>query len=475
MKKFISDYKILYLIPLLLVFALIYKFYLSQGTWQFFEYNQGQFYNWLAQGFLEGRLGVAKDVVSGHGGSFGDGISLNGQIYLPFGPFPAVIHAVAIILTGKGIMGTTLTYWVSLLNLTIFWALLVNVSKIFFKKISLWVLVPIFISYASGTIMFNLGRGYIYEEAIIFSSTLFLTSILSLTFAQIYEQKRSFFIFSSGLFFSFAFLSRFNYILYGPMLILYLLIFAGVSFKLSLKKDYLLSIVKKLAIFLLPILLFFCVQLAYNYERFGSFTDLGNKHQSVVDTFVNPRMSQLISLRYISYNFLNYFFAPIHISKQGKVIFSYFPGTIGNFPKIVPTEWTSSIFLSAPILFFSLASLWFLFKRRDVQISFFVASTILGLAFFLTFGLFIFLGNALRYTQDFLPLLYILAFLPLTILAINLRKTLLTALTLVLIFLSFYSFYISAHKTCFAWVGKYTNNKDCGKFYRPATDFIPLS
>lgn len=470
--KFIRDYKLLYLLPLLLFFALVYKFYLSQGTYYFFDYNQGRFYNWLAQGFLEGKFGVASNVVRSHPGGFGDGIYLNGNIFLPWGPFPAIIHAIAIIFTGSGILSSTQTYLFSIVNLVIFWLLCIRISKKIFGKTLSKIVIPIFFSYAAGAIMFNIGRGYVYEESIIVASTLLLASLLTLTYLE-NQEKKKLRLFLAGLLFGLAIFTRFNYVMFGPLLLLYILFFTNTQ--LSLK-----PIIKSAGLmiaFLLPVFLIITIQFAYNYQRFGSFFEFGNRFQAVANLDVKPRLNQLFSLSYIPYNFINYFAAPTLLLPNGRFFYGDFPGTIGNFPKIPPTEYTSSIFLGAPILIFYLFSLVYLLKRRNKDLSGFIISSHLGIWFFLIFGLLMFLGNGMRYTQDFIPIFYLVAMVSIYPILTGAKKIVVSSIVLLLFIMSFYTFGVTAKKTCYAWVGgpKGVNTKECRKLYRPVNEFIQLS
>ncbi|OGY23532.1 MAG: hypothetical protein A2Y57_01550 [Candidatus Woykebacteria bacterium RBG_13_40_7b] len=468
--RFFKESKIFYLIVLFLFFAFIYKFFLSQGTWHFFEYRQGSYYNFLAKSFLNLKLWVSTEPVA-------DGLYFNGHSFFSWGPPPAVLHALLIVIKGGEVYGSTLTYVFSLINLIIFWSIIIKLSKIFFKEVRLLILIPIFIAYASGPILFNVGRGFVYEESIIIASTFLLSSILFLLFYLESQDKKNLFLLLSGGSFGLAILTRFNLAMYGPLILLYFLLGSLERFP---PKNISLSFVKKFIVFTLPIILAISLQFAYNYSRFGNILEFGLKYQQVGESKDKERQSnnRFMSLQYIPYNAANYFFAPIYINKNFQLINHETKNTIGDFPKLTQVVDTGSIFLASPILLSTLLSFLYIpFLIRNKKLLIFLAATQAGLIFFLLFGIFNILSSALRYAQDFIPIFYILSFLGLMLLFKRLNFALAIFISIILFVVSTYSFVLGSYKTCERWIG-YPDwggkTKNCIKFYKPVDAFTEL-
>lgn len=464
--KIIKDNKLVYLIPLLLFFAFIYKFFLTQGTWNFFEYFQGEYYNWLAKGFLEHSLGVAHAINLRFPLGFGDSVFFEGKNYLYFGPFPAAIHAILVVVNGKIFYGSELTFLASVVNLVVFWLILVKLSKIYFKKVNLFLAIPIFISYASGPLLFNIGRGFIYEEAIAISSTLVLMAFLFLLHFLTDPNSNKKFIILSSTFFGLAFLTRINVIMYFPLL--FLLLFLGLKQRKIIPKH--------IIVFLIPLSLLLFVQMSYNFARFHNPLETGVRYQVFGTDYETKRVKEFpfLSLNYIEPNIQNYFFAPIYLNPSGKLINSIAPNTIGNFPKLVNVDNTGSIFLLSPILFSIILLPILLFFKKNSAITRLCLIITIGTVFFTTFGILIFSGNSIRYIQDFLPFLIILAFFSLLLLFERLTKYLKIGLIIIVFLISFYSFLLMSSKTCHTWMGNPIwkgNSRECIQFYRPIDQF----
>ncbi len=123
-KFFWQKNKLSIFLILLIIFAFLYLFFVTQGTYTFHEYRQGTYYNWLSNQFDQGKLSsnVAPDETGG------DFSYYNGKKYLYFGPLPAVLHLAYYRIFDSKIFGSVLTYISALINLLFFWLILFEIK-----------------------------------------------------------------------------------------------------------------------------------------------------------------------------------------------------------------------------------------------------------------------------------------------------------------------------------------------------------
>ncbi|OFX74488.1 MAG: hypothetical protein A2X12_02195 [Bacteroidetes bacterium GWE2_29_8] len=436
----------------LIFFAFIYLYFSTQGTYVLHENNQGTYYNWLAQQFYLGHVGVPYLP----GQYVGDFSHYKGVRYLYFGPLPAVIHFIYLKIVGRIIYGSILTYIFALLNLLAFWLIIIKIKTTYFQKKSLLPEGILFMSYAIGPLMFCMGRPFVYEEAIIVGSTCVLFSLYFALLAFINENKIINLLVSS-VFLSFAFLSRITLVMYGITTCILAVTSTFKKINQHKQKRYkTISII----VFFIPILIGASAYSIYNYNRFGSIFDTGFNHVSsgIPEEITRFSIGKGTSFKYIPYNAYEYFIAWPRIGfHPTDNLYNRFVNVIGDFPKLTSSEYTSSVFLKSPLSLFALY-LIILFLMRKIQskdLRIISASVLLGFIA-VTSPLLFLIGNAKRYTQDFFPALMILSYIALSFfynkVASKRHKTL---LAIVLILTLIYSFGQNALTTCmFCHIGK---------------------
>ncbi len=386
-----------------ILFTFVYFYLFTQGTYKVpLEFNQGGYYNWLAGCFYKGELG--ENFLGEYGG--GDFSYFEGQKFLYFGPLPAIIHLIFYKIYFQNISGGVLTLIFSFLNLATFWLILNKVFDKHFSSKNDLTKVAIWISYASGTLMFCVARSFIYEESIILGSTFLLmgTYFFLAEFYKKYYNRSAIKIFLASFFFALAFTSRYNLILF--YIFPFVLFFA--DFLFLNRYDY-RQLLKISFVFISPLILGVALLFSYNYLRFQNIFEFGINYQQPGDEeiLVRTKSRLLTSLDYIPYNIYDYFISLPSLKKHrldSQV-------TLGEFPKLVGSEYVSSVLLNIPILFFVfyLFLLWTnkkiqLSKRCRILLAGLSLSVIALIGYLLTFA-----GSSRRYIQDFLPFSLIIA------------------------------------------------------------------
>jgi len=447
---FAKKNQLLLLLPFLVFFAFLYLFFLTKGTYTFHEYSQGTYYNWLADLFDRGMLGETTQY--SEGGS--DKSYYQGKRYLYFGPFPAIIHFIILKIFSVLPNSSTLTYVFSIINLFLFWLLMMMLERKFFSKRYTFGALAVFITYASGPLLFCTSRSWVYEEGIILGTT-FLVASTYCFLNDFFSDKKGFSnILLSGFFFTFAFLSRYNLILFA--------IISLILFVYSFLKKNKIIVFKKALVFSIPVLIGLLFIFTYNYLRFNDIKEFGFSYvqTSNPEDIKRNKLGQGNSLKYLKYNLYHYFITMPNISKRNA---KQYISTIGHFPKLVGTEYASSVFLNLPItLFFFLFLLGIWKKRGKIPDKLFVSSiAILAGLLIMVFYLSTFMGNTRRYTQDFIPYMALLSFIGMRIYYNKLRK--LKTLQIIIIIALLYTFLINTAVTC-----QYTthgNMNRCLKIY----------
>ena len=420
------------------LFSLLYLYLITQGTYVFHEYRQGAYYNWLADRFNEGQLGQV--IKSGENG--GDFSYFNGNKFLYFGPFSAVMQLIYRKIFGSILYGGILTYILSLFNLLFFWLIVMAIKNKFYPKSSLLPSIIIMLSYAVGPLMFCVGRSFVYEEAIIVGSTFFLLS-LYLAFLYFFVKiKNGVFLLFIGAFFTFSFLSRIN-------LALYIFSLAILVFSISIneiKKQKFQSI-KKMILFLFPIIIGIAFIFLYNYLRFNNIFDFGMTHMEPGTSEVKMRMDANLtsSLLYLPINIYQYFFAPpfYTLLPTNSAI-----NPLGPFPKLAGSEYVSSVFLNIPILFFIFYALYLMVKGKMNKELRKVSFGLSAGFFIVTLFIFCMFGNARRYMQDFLPPMLFLSFIGLSEIYSKINKKWKITLSTVLIVIIVYTLILNYLVAC---------------------------
>ena len=398
---------------LFVFFSWSYYFFCTQGTYKFYEFQQGTYYHALALAFERGMLGIPNN------GPGADWSYYKGVNYLYFGPLPVVFWFIFKYVFHILISFTKLTLLFAIINLFCFYILLIITNKFIFPKSTPFFLKILFFSiYGLGPLYFLSARYFVYETAIIFGSVFMVVSFL-LFFLYINYKTRSIIkdavlLFFSGVFLAFSFFSRVNLIL-ALFPFIFFFIYKEYSEKNNKAFAYTFyEIWFRLTIFLIPILIGILIYSYYNFARFNNPFEFGIKYsaqQSPEDHY------RLISNKSISFN---YFILNItqlirlipKISLNLPFIVYIKPDwLVGKFPKLLNIENTSSLFFSSPLLLFIFYIPIGIMKKFVKRSKSFVNLTLIIVVLIGTsiFGLF-FMGYTRRYYQDYYFLLTLLSF-----------------------------------------------------------------
>lgn len=436
-KKFWQENKLAIFLILLIVFGLLYFYFITQGTYNFHEYRQGTYYNWLSNQFDQGKTG-SYAAPNEHGNDF---TYYNGKKFLYFGPLPAAIHLIYYKVFDGMIYGSVLTYVFALINLLFFWLILIKIKNKYFDQSSLFGVILFFITYTCGPIMFCMSRSFIYEESIIVGSTFLSIGIFVLLSKYLKDNLNYRALSMTGFFITLAFFCRYTLILY--LVIPLALLFSEVQVR---DRKGWQEFAKKFLYLISPILIGIILIFFYNYSRFNNVLEFGVSYIENGNAEDGSRIDKKLAnnLQYIPYNLYNYFVALPSIQKDSSTLIN----TVGAFPKLTGKEFTTSVFLNSPLLLFALYLGFKVRRRRDfvpaklgkILLAIFIGSSI-TIGYLLTF-----LGSTRRYIQDFLPFLLIIAFVGMEKFLVTVKRKYILYFFLIIIII--YTFLINSATTC---------------------------
>jgi len=386
------------------LFYWLYFHSVSQGTYQFFDYNQGSDYDLLTGQLQVGQLGLV-------GGPWGDWTFHDGVSYLYFGPFPAIVKLLVDQIWTVTFDELTLVF--SVINLAAFYILLRVVTRSAMRnsRKTTWGRALFFWIYAIGPLYFLSGRYFVYETAVIFGSTFLIfgfTSFLRYYYSRESTSRRAPFLAISSMLICLAVLSRLNLALcVVPLVFLAACKEIGLwrSRKLALGPALLLVVIAAS-----PIAAAASAFGYYNAVRFNDPLQFGIKYQHVTNPLELTRIqeNESFSIVYLWRNAYAYFLLAPGLSINPPYLnYSTFPSwLVGNYPRLVDIEWTSSAFFSSPLLLFAIPALLTAGKRSRgtvmVLFLFLICSSVPSLLYD---------GNARRYLQDFYPFVTAMAFI----------------------------------------------------------------
>lgn len=291
--------------------------------------------------------------------------------------------------------------------------------------------IPIFFGFASG-LPFILRRSAVYEVVILSSIVfLFLFIYLTLSYFLLPEKVRVVRALLASLFFSLALANRPNVAISGLLFLatLIVLIFLRKNNRTELKNAY-----KYFACFIPIVGVTLILMGWYNFARFGSVIEFGNRYQLAG---MHVKEEELRGLKFIPLGVFGYLFT----SPKLDFNFPFFR----LLPQSVPAGGDFKYFPEANMglfgtLFgvFSIVLLYWAYRYRSNlelmnRISFVKVSSPLLVASFtgLLLDVYLIAGTTYRYTLDFLPL-YLLAVIPIVLKSIQTESSFTEPLTKVL-------------------------------------------
>lgn len=325
----------------------------------------------LVRSFQQGKLYMVDDSLSF------DLVEFQGHKYLPFGIFPSLL-IFPIVLIMPGISQGMILFFFHILN----GFLIFDLAR---KKFQIQILDALILSLG-----FLLSTNYIFliaygDLAHYFSQGVAFSMVL-LTVYFYFGRKN---ILLAALFFTGAFLTRFNLIFLFPFFAVDIFLSSGTS-----RERY-----RSLLVLLLPVLCGLLLNFWYNFARFGDWFETGYRLQLMTnETIKNNQLYGIFSPQYILTNIYFFLF-------QGPGI-TLIPSTkIAVSPYIVPDPWGMSILFTSPILLLGLGYL----QRQYIRWFWLVISALILnlLVIFSYYGIGV-LQYGYRYAIDLYPFFFIL-------------------------------------------------------------------
>ena len=319
-------------------------------------------YLYQARSFLLGRVDIP-DLPD----YYQDKFELDGKIYTPFPPIPALFLA-PIVKIFPDITQQKVSIIVGALNAVLVFVLLSNYTSS--KKAFL---LTIFFSF--GTVAFwssIVGTTWYFAHNV---AIFFLVSSLIA-----FKNKLDFL---SGLFFALAVLSRY------PILV------GGLFFALELFKEK-----KRLFYFLCGAFLAIPAQFYYDFIRFGSFLETGyvTVYESYVHSSYPFTFMQLINPSAPYFGYMDIRNIPLHL-----FTFLAYPPIIEQSLKIMPSPYGMGIIFTTPLLFLALKPIFTTSLERNL----FIGAVAIALVEFMHYAQG-WVQFGYRFALDFMPFLLIL-------------------------------------------------------------------
>lgn len=340
----------------------ILNFYQNHGT--------NNAYLMFAKSLLQGQLSLPEMA------SYGDMIAYGGQHYLPYPPLPSLILLPFVALFGASQVNTVFIALVmTCINLYLVQKILVKLQ--IRQHLFPWLITAFFLGTGYWYALFTSHHVYAFAQI---TSCVFQFLILN----EILGKKRWWLI---GLFIGCTFLTR-------QFTVFYMVL--ALAFMLYRHRQQNKPVqIKEVATLLSSFGIIACLYLVYNYLRFGNFLDTGYSHILFIGV-LNERVSQygVFSTKYFLFNLYSFFIKGFHIDFEG-------PGLL----KIKDMDlWGTSLLSASPFLIASVKAAWHPILKWGSWIT--IICILSGILFYHNNGFHQI--NTMRFSLDFLPLLFVL-------------------------------------------------------------------
>ncbi len=308
--------------------------------------------------------------------SYGDMILFKGNVYLPYPPLPAFLLLPFVALFGAANVNTVLIALViSCVNLYLVHKILVKlkVSEAYFP----WLTIGFFFGTGYWYALFTSHHVYAFAHI---TSCMFVLLFLN----ELFHKQRWWLV---GLLIGCSFFTRQFTLFYLFFAVGYML-----YHKQQRKESFKLSAFCSL---LAPVAAFILIYLFYNYYRFGNALDTGYRSIVYIGD-LKDRVEQygVFNIRYFLFNVYSLFIKGFNIEFTGSGLL-----------RIKDMDlWGTSLLSASPFLIASLKSKWPRLLKIGAWLS--VSSIALGALFYHNNGFH--QVNTMRFSLDFLPLLFLL-------------------------------------------------------------------
>ena len=407
-----------------MIFAIaLLAFYTGFNTklqWRFEERPGFAKYDDLAAAFLAGQLHLKEKVDPGRLASGDplnpglpypyrfDSIIWDGKYYFQHAPFPALIHALWIRLTGLPGQTGFFVVLCSAGTVIVLGLLLGLVRKSSLQDSPSWIFWYCVASFAlCGPQMYIASRPVVYNEAVCFGALFILAGTALLARSLVADGRQLRWLIVAGACFGAAVTSRAVLIFYPFSFVACYLIWAYKSGRLRP------FVGAQVCAFLSPIAVFVGLLLMYNYLRFGNGLEFGARHIAFPDILQYrylTRGGNFFRLEHMPYQLQHYLFLIPELTDK----FPYFkpPGSsVTEADVSVIRELVYSVFLTVPVVILALASAigWNTRAANDNLAPIYTFCIVGPLAQLVVLSCFV--RAAIRYVYDFLPLIFVLVFL----------------------------------------------------------------
>lgn len=409
---------------LAVVLLAFYMGFNTQLQWHFEERPGFMKYDDLAEAFLAGQLHLKDRVAPDRLASRDplnpglpypyrfDSIIWNGKYYFQHAPFPALIHALWIWLTG--LPGQTGFFVVSCsVGCVVVLGLLLGlVRKSSLPNSPAWVFWYCLASFAlCGPQMYIASRPVVYNEAVCFGALFILAGTALLARSLVADGPQLRWLIASGACFGAAVTCRTVLIFYPFSFVVCYLIW---TYKSSRLRPF---VGAQACAFLSPVVVFVGLLLLYNYLRFGNSLEFGLRLNVFPDMFHYRYLTlggNFWRLEHVPYQLSHYLFLIPELTDKFPYV-KHPPSRITEADVSVIRELVFSVFLTVPvtILAFAGAIGSKIHASRDNFAPIYLFCAIGPLVHILVLSCFVY--AAVRYLYDFLPLIFVLIFLGTTV------------------------------------------------------------
>jgi hypothetical protein len=307
-----------------LVFYLIFSFYfwtISYGHAVHLDKKNHCYYNLLSEGFLSGMLNLSIDPSPGllslpnpydhikntpyrlHDASL-----YNGKYYLYFGPVPAlVLYIPCMLITGMYLRDHIAIFIFSFLSL--FWVLgiFLFLKEKYFQKTSYFmILFALFIVAFSDVAIYNLRRPHIYEVAISCGMFFLIGAIYFLCNSFKNDKPKIVMLLFASVFIGLSVGARPNFVFMGILLLI-------TALKVYRSNIQVKSKIVSICSLLIPYSLLIIAICVYNYMRFDSPFQFGNKYQLAA---MDMSQYKILDVNSILLGLYLYLFSPMKINSN---------------------------------------------------------------------------------------------------------------------------------------------------------------
>jgi hypothetical protein len=339
----------------------ILNFYDNDGT--------NNAYLQFAQSMLHGRLSLPEMK------SYADMIAYGNEHYLPYPPLPSVILMPFVAVFGTAHVNTVLiALLITCLNLYLVHSILVklHIRQAFFP----WLIAAFFLGTGYWYALFTSHHVYAFAQI---TSCMFQFLLLN----EILGKRRWWLV---GAYIGSSFLTRQFTACY--------IVFA-LAFLLYMHQQDRKGLTRHMAALLGSFSVFAGLYLLYNYLRFGNILDTGYAHILFIGD-LQERVSRhgVFSARYFLFNLYSFFLKGFNIEFKG-------PGLL----QIKDMDlWGTSLLSASPFVIASVKAAWPRFLKWGSWIT--IGSILAGILFYHNNGFH--QVNTMRFSLDFLPLLFVL-------------------------------------------------------------------